>query len=87
MCRGIHSALCGVTITGSMLIVDVGVLKEGRKMNRIGSNVFTPRIGYQYENPAKIQVCLENDQTAFGIKSRQPHIHTNLVAQKAGRLV
>jgi hypothetical protein len=59
-----HTFLCGMGITGSMFLLDIGTLKYCRRLERLTSTVCapTPRVGYYEPNPAKIKVDLTNDK-------------------------
>jgi hypothetical protein len=66
--EGVHMFLCGVTLTGSVVIIDAGILKEGRLLGRVCSAEMTPTIGPQYPKPATFKVSLTNDSSSIKFK-------------------
>jgi hypothetical protein len=65
----IHTFLSGITLTGSVVMVDAGVLKEGRILGRVSATELTPTIGPQYPNPAKFKVSLTNEISSIQFKA------------------
>ena len=65
-----HTFLCGVGITRSVFLLDVGTLKYCRRLERLTSTVCapTPRVGYYEPNPAKIKANLTNDKWEIQFK-------------------
>jgi hypothetical protein len=65
-----HTFLCGVSITGSIFLLDVGTLKYCRRLERLSSTVCapTPRVGYYEPNPAKIKAHLTKDKCEIQFK-------------------
>ena len=64
----VHTFLCGISLTGSLFVIDIGVLKECRRVDRITTTVLTPRIGFMHSNPAKIEVFLSNEENSIRYK-------------------
>lgn len=64
-CHKMHSFLVGVTITGSMIITDVGSMKESFVAPRRGSMTFSARMGTRpNSSPPKIQVIADENTSA-----------------------
>lgn len=65
-----HTFLCGVGITRSVFILDVGTLKYYRRLERLTSTVCapTPRVGHYEPNPAEIKANLTNDKWEIQFK-------------------
>ena len=65
---GVHTALCGVTLTGSLLLIDVGTLKEAYLISRLATKVITPRIGVRHPEPHKFHITVSDASSEIWFK-------------------